>query len=208
MNIHEIARFRKRPILPKNEKDLVGIFHKIRDFPVEITASSIFSDKVNDDMRYPHAVIEYKNDAWWSSADSEASPQWIKFNLTQRRILIANYSVQSSDQPVNDNHAKQWVVEGYNNKNEWVTIDSVSVSKGNSPLYIETRPVINNESPFSAIKFTQTGKNWHGNDVFRFFKIDLFGIYEDFSPQIFTCKAFRRTPCTFIMFALLMYAKL
>ena len=188
MSVYEIAKFIHGSILPTNENDLDGIFHHKKSLPVNITASSIYHGDELDDYRYPHAVIEYWNKTWWTSENNQ-NPQWILFNFTKRRLIITNYSVQSLDNPKNAAHAKQWVVEGYNDNKEWVIIDKFIESKGNSPLYIETRGVYNNERPFSAIKISKTGINWQNTGSFRFYKVDFFGIIENCSNIVKTCKA-------------------
>ena len=191
MSVFDFAKFICGPILPKNENDIVGIFHRKKSPPVEVTASGIYSDGKDDFYRYPRAVIEYNNQNWWTSDDQD--PKLIMFNFTNKRILLTNYSVQSLDASKNSPHAKKWITQGYNDKNEWVTIDEVEESKINGPLYIETRGVSNNERPFSAIKITQNGVNWCGTNVLRFYKIDFFGIVEGFGHTINTCRATRRS---------------
>ena len=62
------------------------------------------------------AVIEYNNQNWWTSDDQD--PKWIKFNFTNKRILLTNYSVQSLDASKNSPHAKKWITQGYNDKNQ------------------------------------------------------------------------------------------
>ena len=200
MNPFEISRFACRPILPKSSTDLIGIFHRKRNFPIEISASSTFNG-TESKLRRPSAIIEYNLNSWWTSEKSENS--WILLNFSSKRILITNYSIQSFKNEANSDQTKEWKAEGVNDKNEWVTLDVVNESKINGPYKIETRPTVNNERPITAMKITQTGVNWGNQNYFVLYKVDIFGIVEQFPCAPISCKGRRASPINNLVSALI-----
>ena len=184
MNVFDFSNVACKSIFPKSNNDIIGVLHKRRDVKVITTASSTYVDS-DSAYRYPHGVVEYDKVTWWTSAPEPN--QWIMFNFT-KRLLISNYSVQTTSNDIGDNHPKQWKAEGYNEVDSWVEIDVVTESKLNGPYLIETRPTNNNGKPFDSVRLTRTGENWGINECFRIYKIDFFGLVETKTCFLKTCK--------------------
>ena len=170
----EIARLKwQRGILPKNDHDIRGVIHKRALITAHAYASSVFDDSYA--THDPNYTINPSSKRWWTSKNTPH--QYLIINFTQK-LWITNYSVQSIEIDENNHHARQWDFFGIRSNGEEVLLDTVTNSKINGSLLVETRPIIKNEDYFTGFKILNTGNDYGGKNYLRFFKVDFFGIVE------------------------------
>jgi hypothetical protein len=102
-------------------------------------------------------------------------------------MMISGYLLRSwkFSGSYNNENPKSWKMEGSNDGNHWILIDSQSnndwVTQDWSQKYFPTQT----KEAFSYFKFTQTGKNYCGSDYLRFNYFELFGTIFDQQRSIF-----------------------
>lgn len=110
----------------------------------------------------------------------------ICFDFKSYKVAVSAYSIKSSNQK-NANYLFSWVLEGSDNKNDWVVIDSHSndrclCSKSKSCSFvIEDKSIA--DQKFRYIQIRMTGKSPRNNFIFSITNIELFGKYFSFSSS-------------------------
>ena len=122
---------------------------------ITILASSTTKNK-------PEKVIDYEtNDDWFSNGNPD---NWIEFNFKNQKVKINGYSIKTYNNATNWHHLKNWIIEGSNNRNQWMEIDK---KENNSDLngrnYQCFFPISRRGDEFQYIRLRMIGTNHHGD---------------------------------------------
>lgn len=181
-------------ILPKNDSDINGIIHKIRNINVTCVAKSY-----QQLSSVCWNAINISHDYHFCSGSG--SSQWYQFTFPNTLIRATHYSIQS---PTKTNSGwympKSWEFFGIKADGTTVSIDDVEESKLNEDKKIVVYKT-NKVGVFTGFKLQMRGYNYQGSlyDL-RLYKIDVFGTI---LPSF--CKCTTRTSkirCTFVFTAL------
>lgn len=91
---------------------------------------------------------------------------WICFEFKNHQIIPQSYIIRTIHSEDNY-HLKSWVVEGSNDKSNWIKIDehkNDSSLKGQSRVHLFNITKNSNEQLFKYIRILQTGPNWYNNN--------------------------------------------
>lgn len=91
---------------------------------------------------------------------------WICFEFKNHQIIPQSYIIRTINGE-NNYHLKSWVVEGSNDKSNWIKIDehkNDNSLKGQSRVHLFNITKNSNEQLFKYIRILQTGPNWFNNN--------------------------------------------
>ena len=83
--------------------------------------SSTWGGFNNNNNNTAEKVIDYNWNGYWSS--SGVIGDWLEIDFKQRKVKINGYSLKTHNYPTNYTHLKNWVIEGSNDRNNWVQIN-------------------------------------------------------------------------------------
>lgn len=150
------------------EKPFDGILTKFQDEEnvYQITSSSI--------MKGSPDYLLFSNSGYYISEDK--AKQWIMVDFNEQKICLTEYSIRSEGSSPGWYHLKNWNVEGSNDNENWIILDShENNSDLNSNNAIKTFFVQNREF-FRYIRLKQIGINHRKTNHLCMSAIELFGI--------------------------------
>lgn len=124
-------------------------------------------------------IVDYNfNDICYNSSNEKNS--FICFDFKNNSISVSAYSIKSSNHPSPD-FLQTWVLEGSNNKKNWVVLDSHTNDRSlNSIKKVGVFHIKESDKRSQKFKFIQlrmTGESIQGNYYLDILNIELFGIY-------------------------------
>lgn len=136
----------------------------------KITASSILDHFV------PSNVANFSNSRLVFSSQP-AKNSWLEFDFIGRRVNPTHYSIKTTSIKRNDVHLKNWVIEGSNDNEDWIILDSrTNDSSLNNPSAERTFKISQlSERFYKYIRIRQTGLNWKGSNQLIMDKFEIFG---------------------------------
>lgn len=133
------------------------------DEEISITASSVRTQ--NFDMT---KLIDDKGTSFYS--DPETNP-WVCFEFKKHILIPTNYTIYTN-QHYND--IKSWVVEGSNDKQNWIIIDEHSDCNCLKNSFYHTFS-IKKQIEIKYFRIRMTGPDWDGGYFLRLTLIEIFG---------------------------------
>lgn len=156
-----------------------GIIHKLTEEcggnvcdkgVVTVSASSVYSSTYE-----PKYVVDLDNNNKMLFSN-DLPNSWIKFDFKERKINPTHYSIKSHTTYVTKSHLKEWVIEGSNDDNDWVTLDSRNNDTSlNNYLACNTFQIKSQNQFFQYIRLKQTGPNNYNRNLLAITSIEFFG---------------------------------
>lgn len=134
---------------------------------VKITSSG-------DGYNSAYNVADFYWKDYWISNNQDGA--WIKFDFLKRSVLLTGYTIKSDGNGAG--HLLGWSIEGSNDNNAWVIIDSQSTNELNQNYVTKSFPCKAEES-YRYIRLKQTAKNSSGMDSMMLSNIEFFGELEE-----------------------------
>ena len=134
---------------------------------VKITSSG-------DGYNSAYNVADFYWKDYWISNNQEGA--WIKFDFLKRSVLLTGYTIKSDGNGAG--HLLGWSIEGSNDNNVWVKIDSQSTNELNQNYVTKSFPCKAEES-YRYIRLKQTAKNSSGMDSMMLSNLEFFGELEE-----------------------------
>ncbi|KAK8898307.1 hypothetical protein M9Y10_000590 [Tritrichomonas musculus] len=161
----------------KENEAVEGIFNyfqkktngKIED-EINFTASSVCNNSYD-----PRYVASFTDDKGFESNNVPNS--WICFDFKMNRVNLTHYTIRTYNMGPNNQHPKNWVIEGSNDLNDWEMIDE----ENNCPLLNGANIVhtfaVNNPIAeyFKYIRMRTTGKSWQKDNFLAFKSFEIYG---------------------------------
>ena len=182
-----------RYIYPKNDKDILGIFHRFSKLKINATSSTPYK---SNPLYGPQHAINYSSTSYFHSINEGTN--WLIVNFPQNNIFITNYSIQTYHYNYGGSHLRQWIAEGLDKSGNWIKIDEESESNLNSSYAIQTK-CTTISGPFQSFRITNTGKTYWNNDVLVVQNIDFFGVV-DIRSCLTRCRS-RKPFIDYLLFA-------
>ena len=113
----------------------------------------------------PFCLLQYDNKQNYFITQNKPN-SWICFEFKKHEVIPTGYIIRSF-YAENDHHPKTWKLEGSNDMDSWVTLDSQANNeslRGGSRVHLF--PISNEEhkdKPFKYLRIQQTGPNWCNN---------------------------------------------
>lgn len=140
---------------------------------IDITSSSIRNS--NEALSPRNAILFDDKTKDFISDDLEDS--WICFDFKDHSVIPKSYTIRSYNRSPSLHHPKSWVIEGSNDKENWVIIDEQRESGVlNRRDQIHTFVIKNqNSKDFRYLRMRQTTLNWVGNHQLCMGSIEFYG---------------------------------
>lgn len=139
---------------------------------INITSSSVLND---DNDRYgPLNVVNSRQRRCFQSKNIEGS--WLLFDFKTRKFIPSGYFIRASSS-LFDSYPMSWVLEGSNNKIDWVTLDQHTQTTELDDTHQKGSFQISNQNrtAFKFIRICQTDINSSGDYCLAIDTIDFFG---------------------------------
>jgi hypothetical protein len=121
----------------------------------------------------PRNALDLETDSYFHSQNAEN--QWMSVDFKEMRVAVTHYILRSNGNGTGGPHLRSWVVEGSENKVDWVELDCRKDDGGlngaNKVCSFEVQSVV--ESRF--IRIRSTGPNWHGSNYVYFNAFEVYG---------------------------------
>jgi hypothetical protein len=101
--------------------------------------------------------------------------QWIEWDFKTSQIEPTHYSIRTHNSETGGNHLQNWVIEGRNEKEEWIKLDE---QRNDSQLNGKGRIAafeIANRFRVRILRLRQIGQNHRGDHMLAFNSFELFG---------------------------------
>ena len=135
---------------------------------ISIKASSVTNPYI------PEHLIDYDSDSLYDS-NSKAG-NWIKINFKEKRVKINGYSLRTYESSQNNSHLKNWVIEGSNDKRQWIEIDKKENNYDLNGSYFEHYfPISKSTDEFQYIRLRSIGFTHAQNHYIILTKLELYG---------------------------------
>ena len=126
----------------------------------------------------PEIAIDYDNQNTndrWCSANVPNS--WLEIDFKKQKVKINGYSIKTMDSEPNENdHLKNWVIEGSKDKNTWIEIDKQENNNYlNGPNYEHYFEISKTNEEFQYIRIRSIGKNHYNRNYLDFSRIEFYG---------------------------------
>lgn len=164
-------RYRASPKRPKgiefpmtDESALAGIIAHLKKETgneigdeIDFASSSCFSD-----VPINISLFENKN-KYFISKDLPGS--WVSLHFKKHQVVPTHYTIRTYGSDSNP-HPRSWVIEGSNDSNTWVTLDTQRDCEAlNKGWIVHTFNVSNQQpTPFKYIRMKLTDKTWNCNN--------------------------------------------
>jgi hypothetical protein len=121
----------------------------------------------------PRNALDLQTDSSFYSQN--AGNQWMSLDFKDMRVAVTHYILRSNGNGTSGPHLRSWVVEGSENKVDWVELDcrkdEVGLNGANKVCSFEVQSVV--ESRF--IRIRPTGPNWNGHNHLWLNAFEAFG---------------------------------
>lgn len=166
---------KQRKLFLYRKKNFEGIFNYFQsngNFEkfVNITASSTLSPERSQN----NVILHNDTSKWFASQDQQNS--WICFDFKENKVNLTNYVLKSYDAD-DEQHPKNWIIEGSNDNKNWDKIDekiNCDSLCGKSRIYAFSVQD-NNDDEFRYIRMRQTGPTMKGKDFLLIDSIEFYG---------------------------------
>lgn len=163
---------------PSSNDSFTGIFNYFRKitknrlrFKVETTASSTYSS------RYEPRYVLIFDDKEREFASKDTPNSWLCFYFKENKIIPSHYQIMSYDGKKNSNHPRNWVIEGSNNKSDWISLDTQNECNHLNGRNLSHIFSIENQKQkeFRYIRMKLTGKCWSNCHFLEICSFEIYG---------------------------------
>lgn len=138
----------------------------------EKRALNVTASSTNTNLFATNVADIHNNNVYFLSNCLENS--WLKYDFINIKVNPTGYSITT--RPSNDNHLRNWVIEGSNNDNDWEVLDKRQNDQsltGIKETY--TFDIKKQDKSYRFLRIRQTGGNSSNDNFLSFTSLEFFG---------------------------------
>lgn len=169
----------------RTENQFKGIIYKLSEGNAEnlknkkiidVTSSSIYCNNTNKYDPW-HAVNFNTRNSFWSENESDS---WLCYDFIEKKVKPFFYSIRSNQFDSSGwHHPKSWVIEGSNNKINWINLDSKTNERSLDDEYVSNTFEITNKRDskdfYRFLRIRQIGVNTRNAKNLTLSSLEFFG---------------------------------
>jgi hypothetical protein len=171
-------RHRGRTILPNDDAPFDGIFCFLRkEVGGNIHEKGIVSFSASGQYwgDHPPQIIADPTSRLACFATPNAANSWICMEFKYHGIRPTHYSICSRIDSIDDDHLRSWVIEGWNDKEEWIELDGQNDRSELTGTGCQKRFTVSHPCDVRMIRLRQTGKSSSNQNYLNVRSLELFG---------------------------------